>query len=198
MELLPLGKLIDPYEFQLYTDEAEKLETVVHKYGNDFIIPDYPCWMEYQNEGNVTGSISFSRHTFKHPILREMVEKVRGILSSVFPNNRKVQIERIHFIRTKGSIICHKDEAGRNTCINIGVRNSSGSLTKISNDGIKSNFNNNHSVITVTEGHAYLMNTNQYHSVESLNDQPRYLITYGFGETFDILEKEFKNALHLQ
>jgi hypothetical protein len=64
MELLPLGKLIDPYEFQLYIDEAEKLETVVHKYGNDFIIPDYPCWMEYKNEGNITGSISFSRHTF--------------------------------------------------------------------------------------------------------------------------------------
>jgi len=45
---------------------------------------------------------------------------------------------------------------------------------------------------------AYLMNTNQYHSVKNTNDQPRYLITYGFGETFEILEKEFKNALHLQ
>ena len=196
MNIVDLGRLINPNDFQIYVDEAEKLETVVHKYGSDFVIPDYPCWMEYRNEGNIEGSISFTRHTHKHPILKEMTEKMFAIFKIIFSISRPVLLERIHFIRTKGSVTVHKDEAGRNACINIGVRNSSGAITKISNDNIYSNFNNNHSVITVLDGHGYLMNTNQYHAVESTNDQPRYLITYGFGNTFDILEKEFKNEVH--
>jgi hypothetical protein len=198
MNIVDLGKLINSNDFQIYVDEAEKLETVVHKYGEDFVIPDYPCWMEYRNEGDVEGSISFTRHTNKHPILKEMVEKVFNIFKIIFPASRPVILERIHFIRTKGSVIVHKDEAGRNTCINIGVRNSIGAITKMSNDNIKHNFNNNHSSITVIEGHGYLMNTNQYHAVESINDKPRYLITYGFGDTFDVLKKEFKNEVYSQ
>lgn len=198
MNIVDLGKLINSNDFQIYVDEAEKLETVVHKYGEDFVIPDYPCWMEYRNEGDVEGSISFTRHTNKHPILKEMVEKVFNIFKIIFPASRPVILERIHFIRTKGSVIVHKDEAGRNTCINIGVRNSIGAITKMSNDNIKHNFNNNHSAITVIEGHGYLMNTNQYHAVESINDKPRYLITYGFGDTFDVLKKEFKNEVYSQ
>jgi GH15 family glucan-1,4-alpha-glucosidase len=192
MNITNLGKLIDPTEFQIYVDESEKLETVVHKYGKDFVIPDYPCWMEYKNEANILGSISFSRHTSKNPILKEMVQKMYGIFKTIFHPDRTVLLERIHFIRTKGNITVHKDEAGRNTCINIGVRNSSGSITKMSNDNVYDNFYNNHSTITVMEGYAYLMNTNQYHAVESLNDSPRYLITYGFSDNFDILEKEFR------
>lgn len=198
MNIVDLGRLINPNDFQIYVDEAEKLETVIHKYGGDFVIPDYPCWMEYRNEGDVKGSISFTRHTNKHPILKDMVEKVFNIFKVMFPASRPVILERIHFIRTKGSVTVHKDEAGRNTCINIGVRNSTGAVTKMSNDNIKHNFNNNHSAITVIEGHGYLMNTNQYHAVESTNDKPRYLITYGFGDTFDILKKEFKNEVYSQ
>jgi hypothetical protein len=198
MNIANLGKLINPNDFQIYVDEAEKLETVIHKYGEDFVIPDYPCWMEYRNEGKVEGSISFTRNTNKHPILKEMVEKIFNIFKTIFPASRPVILERVHFIRTKGSVIVHKDEAGRNTCINIGVRNSIGAITKMSNDNIKHNFNNNHSAITVIEGHGYLMNTNQYHAVESINDKPRYLITYGFGDRFDVLKKEFKNEVYSQ
>ena len=66
MDILELGKLIDHTEFQKYVDEAEKLETLVHKYGEAFEIPEYPCWMEYKNEANVNGSISFTRNTYKH------------------------------------------------------------------------------------------------------------------------------------
>lgn len=192
MSILNLGKLIDSTQFQCYVDEAEKLETVIHKYGSDFIIPDYPCWMEYKNEGDVPGSISFTRHTAKHPILKEMTQKIYDIYKNIFAPKRPVLLERIHFIRTIGSVTVHKDEAGRNACINIGVRNSSGAITKMSNDGIRENFNNNHSITIIPEGYAYLVNTNQYHAVEHTNDQPRYLITYGFGDTFDILSKEFK------
>ena len=192
MNIIDLGKLINPDEFHLYINEAEKLETVIHKYGSEFKIPDYPCWMEYENEDIIPGSIAFSRHTSKHPILKEMTQTVYTVLRTIFHTNRPVLLERIHFIRTKGNVTIHKDEAGRNTCINIGVKNSSGSITKMSNDNIKDNFNDNHIAMTVVEGHGYLMNTNQYHSVEGLNDQPRYLITYGFGDKFNILEKEFR------
>ena len=121
-----------------------------------------------------------------------MTQKIYDIYKNIFSPHRPILLERIHFIRTIGSVTVHKDEAGRNACINIGVRNSSGATTKISNDNVYSNFKNNHSAITVVEGHGYLMNTNQYHAVENLNDQPRYLITYGFGDTFDILKKEFR------
>ena len=154
MNMLNLGKIIDPNEFQYYIDEAEKLETVVHKYGSVLAVPDYPCWMEYKNEGNILGSISFTRNTHKHPVLIEMTHKVYNILKDIFPHNRQVLLERIHFIRTIGSIVTHKDEGGRNSCINIGVKNSTGAYTKMSNDGIRSNFKNNHSTIVVLEGHA--------------------------------------------
>ena len=136
MNIINLGKLIDPTEFQIYIDEAEKLETVVHKYGGEFIVPDYPCWMEYKNEGEVEGSISFTRHTNKHPVLSQMVKKVIDILTPIFPDNIPPIIERVHFIRTMGSIVPHRDEAGRYACINIGVKNSSSAITKISNDNI--------------------------------------------------------------
>lgn len=197
MSILDLGKIINPAEFQSYMDEADKMEVVGHKYGAVQVVPDYPCWMEYSNEDNVIGSISFSRHTAKHPILREMTQKVFHILENIFPSGIPVLIERIHLIRTKYNLPPHKDEAGRNACINIGVRNSSGAHTKMSNDGILENFKVNHSITAVAEGHAYLMNTNQFHSVECLNDNFRYLITYGFSEKYENLEKAFKNKLRL-
>jgi uncharacterized protein (DUF1330 family) len=192
MYILNLGKLIDPYEFQSYIDEAEKLESVVHRYGSNFVIPDYPCWMEYKNEGDVLGSISFTRHTNKHPILSEMVKKVLDILTPIFPDNSPPMIGRVHLIRTLGNIVPHRDEAGRYACINIGVKNSSKSITKISNDNIYENFDNNNTPYVIKEGFGYLLNTNQIHAVEGQLDVPRYLITYGFGTKFEVLQKIIK------
>lgn len=192
MNIINLGKLIDPDMFQVYIDAAEKLETVVHKYGSEFVVPDYPCWMEYKNEGNIPGSISFTRHTNKHIVLTEMVKRVIDILTPIFPDNAPPMIERVHFIRTLGNIVPHRDEAGRYACINIGVKNSSKAITKISNDNIYENFDNNYTPYVVIEGFGYLLNTNQIHAVEGELDTPRYLITYGFGTKFDILKDVIK------
>jgi len=190
-EILDLGKLIDPDEFQKYVVEADKLETIIHRYGTVTAIPDYPCWMQYHNEGNVTGSISFTRNTQKHPVLKEMVLKICDIYRTIFPEYIPVLNERVHLLKTVGSIVVHKDEAGRNSCINVGLKNSSGAITKISTDGLRQNFDKNHYSIQTVDGHGYLLNTNQFHSVEGLSNQPRYLITYGFSEKFDVLQKEF-------
>ena len=198
MNLVSLGKLINPNDFQIYVDEAEKLETVIHKYGGDFVIPDYPCWMEYKNEGSIIGSIAFTRHTFKHPVLSQMVNKVMEVLTPILPNNSPPSIERVHLIRTLGNIIPHRDEAGRYSCINIGVKNSSTAITKISNDGVYENFENNHNSYIVEEGFGYLLNTNQIHAVDGKLDTPRYLITYGFGTKFDILNKMIRYKDEIQ
>ena len=192
MDILKLGKLIEPSEFVKYIDEAEKWETVVHKYGGEFIVPDYPCWMEYKNEGNIVGSISFSRNTHKNPMMIEMVEKVIKALSPIFPDDTQPIKERVHFIRTTGFIVLHKDEAGRNSCINIGVKNSSGAITRMSNDGIYENFQQNNTPWVIKEGIGYLMNVNQWHEVESISDEPRYLITYGFGTKFNVIKDKLK------
>lgn len=192
MNIINLGKLIDPNEFQIYIDEAEKLENVIHKYGGEFVIPDYPCWMEYKNEGEVEGSIAFTRHTSKHPVLSEMVKKVIDILTPIFPDNFPPMAERVHFIRTLGNIVPHRDEAGRYACINIGVKNSSSAITKISNDNIYENFDNNNSPYVIAEGFGYLLNTHQIHAVDGKLDMPRYLITYGFGTKFEVLQNIIK------
>jgi len=195
MDMIEIGKLIEPSEFSKYIEETEKWETVVHKYGGEFVVPDYPCWMEYKNEGDIIGSISFSRNTYKNPIIAEMIDKVMKILEPIFPEGIKPIRERVHFIRTTGYIVLHKDEAGRNSCINIGVRNSSGAITRMSNDGIRANFENNHTPWVVKEGVGYLMNVNQWHAVESINEEPRYLITYGFGEKFNVLKDKLNYPL---
>lgn len=183
--LLTIGKLIEPAEFENYINEAEKLETVVHKYGREFVIPDYPCWMEYKNDTSIKGSISFSRHTYSHPLLSKMIDDVVRILTPVFPESAPPNPLRVHLIRTIGNVPMHRDEAGRMTCINIGLRNTSGAITNVSVDNISSNFNDNHESAILEDGYAYLLDTYRYHSVTKLNENPRYLITYGLATMFD-------------
>lgn len=184
MSIYNLGKLIDPAEFDVYISEAEKLETVVHRYGSPFAVPDYPCWMQYKRERGVEGSISFTRNTYKHPILNQMTEKVVDLLTPIFPEDMKPIRERVHFIKTLGSITPHRDEAGRMSCINIGIKDSSSALTQIGIDDLFETFEERHKDYVVREGYAYLLNTHVMHAVVGTNI-PRYLITYGFGETYD-------------
>lgn len=190
MSIIKIGKLINPIEFEDYLNAADLLPVIVHKYGTTIDIPDYPCWMKYTGELNVVGSISFSRHTFKHPLLKEMVDKVVDILTPIF--TYKPQPERIHILKTEGSIVRHRDESGRMSCINIGIKNSSIAITKISTDGNPSTFEQNHTQHIIEEGYGYLLNTNQYHAVSCEVSTPRYLLTYGFGETYDKIKDKFK------
>ncbi len=177
MSIINLGKIANPEEFQKYINESEKLETVLHKYGGKFEIPDYPCWMQYSVKLNPNGNISFTRNTMKNPVLAEMVEKVIHILDNIFINGLKPLPQRVHFLRTVGNILPHTDESDRKTCINIGIKNSNSAVTKIHND------DGSVTALNIKEGYAYLLNTNQVHSVEGTTDY-RYLITYGFEKSF--------------
>ena len=140
--------------------------------------------MEYLNEGSVQGSISFTRNTDKHPILSEMVTLILQIFSEIFDKELPLLRERVHFIRTKGSIVPHRDEGGRRCCINIGVKNSTGALTKLSIDDKFETFDEQHETYIIDPGVGYLLDTSRIHAVAATNDQPRYLITYGFAESF--------------
>jgi hypothetical protein len=190
MNILELGRLIDPEEFTSYIEAAEGLETIIHKYGGNTVVPDYPCWIEYKNEGGITGSISFSRHTGKHPILSEMSKKVADVLRPIFPEKYEPEINRVHLIRTKGDIPIHRDEAGRLTCINIGLKNSSEAVTCMGASDIpREEFYKTHSKTILKDGYGYLVNTHEWHSVNAMSDNPRYLITYGLGAKFDYFKK---------
>jgi len=184
MSVLPLGRIIEPAEFDKFIEASEELEIVVHKYGAEMDVPSYPCWMEYRNEGNSGGSISFTRHTDKHPILRDMVTLVLERFSEIFKPELKLKRERVHFIKTLGDIVPHRDEDGRMCCINVGVKNSSGSLTQMGIDNRYDTFRARHHTYIMKEGEAYLVDTHRIHAVVASNTIPRYLITYGFGETF--------------
>lgn len=181
-----LGKLVNPADFDQYIDVAETLDTVGHIYGTPYRVPDYACWMTY-SVSKKHGDIAFTRHTWKHEILSEFTDKVVDIFGQIFPSWIKPVKERVHIIRTNGSVPVHKDEGGRMSCLNVGLRNSSTAITRMTNDGIRENFENNHTDYVVQEGYGYLLNTNAFHSVISDFPGHRYLITYGFGEEYSKL-----------
>jgi len=195
--MLSLGKLLDSKDFEKYIEETDKFETVVHKYGTKFVIPEYPCWMEYRVEAGVIGSISFTRNTVKNPILYEMIEKVVWIIDSITIDKFKPDPNRIHLVKTKGSILPHRDEAGRMSCINIGIKNSSSAVTKISNDDSKINFYNNSTDYIIEDGFGFLVNTNRYHAVSGDLNLSRYLITYGFGSKFEETKTIFRQLTQI-
>jgi hypothetical protein len=192
--LIDLGKLINVSDYDTYIQESETLEIVLHKYGQEMSIPDYTCWMKYPN--NISGGgISFTRHTNQHPILKELTVDIHSKLLKIFPKNITPLQNRIHIIKTEGNITPHIDESSRMACINIGLKNSSAAITKISNDNRLENFQKNNTEYNLKDGHAYLMNTNQLHSVNAISLNPRYLITYGFGTSFDLLKSLFIPSL---
>lgn len=178
-----LGEIIDVSEYQKYIDASATLPHVEKKYGDPYRIPNYPCWMDYGNPSG--GSISFTRHTYSHPVLREMCDKIAIIVRKLLPKST-IYPERVHIIKTVKSVPAHRDEGGRMTCINFGIRNSSKAITKFSNDDNFETFNTNHTVYTVKDGHGYLVNVAVIHSVVGTDDE-RYLITYGTEELYKSL-----------
>lgn len=190
--MLSLGKLLNPADFEKYIAETNSFETVVHKYGTKFVVPDYPCWMEYRDEEGIIGSISFTRNTLKNNILKEMCENVAVILDSITVDKFTPDPNRVHFIKTKGNILPHRDEAGRMCCINIGIKNSSSAVTKIGNIDSHVDFYNNCTDYVIEDGFGFLVNTNKYHAVSGDMNKSRYLITYGFGSNFNDIKNIFK------
>lgn len=159
-------------------DKLELLPEIIHEYGSGFdnIPADVLCWMTYKLD---SGQISFSRNT--HLFCPEVVDYTVTYLNRLF--NIRFLPERVHFLRTNRSIGMHRDESGRKSCINIGLKNSNSAKTFIS-DGTEQNYENECQEFCVNDGSAYLLDTSKLHSVEGSHIN-RYMITYGFGSTFD-------------
>lgn len=195
MSIISLGKILDQNLLEKYLEIALLLPDVVHKYGEDFKLPEYPCWMSYANEGGIVGSISFTRNTFQHAQLKEMSYYVINILRKLFKGNFPLDPARVHILKTVGDIVVHRDEAGRKCCINIGIKNTSGAITHTSINQTRETFHDNHTSHQLLDGYGYLLNTYEYHSVEYVNSDPRFLITYGFGADFDIIKNNLVHHL---
>jgi hypothetical protein len=189
-DFLELGEIIKIENFSHCIEEANTWNTYVHKYGSEVkISQDTCCWMSYLNEGDTIGSISFTRSTYKNKILKEMADEVTDKLQNFFPPHIKLQPERIHLVKTNGTIVPHKDEGGRLACINIGLHNSDSAVLSLSNAPLKKNFYIDKKDFILKNGNGYLLNTNKFHSVTGNLNISRYLITYGFGVPFAELLK---------
>jgi hypothetical protein len=173
-----LGTNIDVEPFQKYIDISQSLPHVEKIYGAPYNVPEYPCWMDYGSPEK--GSISFTRNTYLHSALYEMCKTVADIIQQFFPKLVIIP-ERVHIIKTVKGVPIHRDEGGRLSCIN-----STTAVTKFGIDDRLDTFESNHADFVLQDGHIYLVNVSIFHSVRGTTDE-RYLITYGFGETYEEL-----------
>jgi len=137
-------------------------------------------WMTYSvYEG---GRISFTRNTKE--FLPEIVDYTAQYLRDRFP---KLPIfpERIHFLQTKGKIREHRDEAGRVTSINIGIKNTSTAITRFGVDDSYETFQDRYVDYICKDNCAYLLDTSKLHSVISLGDDVRTLITMTVTDSYE-------------
>jgi len=180
--MFDLGKIIDINEFLPYIEIANSFETLTHRYGSDFQVPTYPCMMQYEAPG-LTGIITFSRNTYSDVRLRPMCDKIVSVLSGIFAPVIKFDPNRVHLLKTTGTVIPHRDEAGRISCINIGIMNSDSAVTRFSEADTLEDYEKSHQYAIAQDGHGYILNTAKFHSVIG-TDVERYMITYGFGATY--------------
>jgi|APGre2960657423_1045063.scaffolds.fasta_scaffold12936_3 hypothetical protein len=146
-------------------------------------------WTEYQPFQAGDGTISFARALFlQYP---DTAQYVANYITSFFPN-LPLDYRRINLLKTCGSIRVHKDENNRKCCINIGIKNSTGAVTKTSSTLDHAIFEDVAVSHVCQDGYAYLLDTSRLHRVIAVNDQPRYLFTYGFARTFEEVHQFYK------
>ena len=143
--------------------------------------------------------ISFSRNFFKN-FPRECLnvviklKKLQRMYADIPTDNKLILTfinhniipQKVNIIRTMGgtNVSVHCDTT-RNSCINIGLKNSNTFRTRISESQDVNNFYNSPTeTYTMNDGDAYLIDIKNAHSVESLTSivEPRYLITYNLNE----------------
>lgn len=181
--MFDLGKIVDVNEFQKYIDVANNFETLTHQYGSDFNVPDYPCMMQYAAPA-LNGIITFSRNTYLNKELQPMCDSIVSILTDIFNSAIKFNPNRVHLLKTTGTIIPHRDEAGRISCINIGIMNADSAITRFSEADNLEEYNISYKEAIAQDGHGYILNTSKFHSVIGTETE-RYMITYGFGATYN-------------
>jgi hypothetical protein len=183
------NKFVMPPEFDLSIIE----NLPIHKHFYGMLMEETPTniyWTEYQPTYSGTGTISFARKLYlEYP---EVAEHVCKYLKNLFPRI-PFDINRVNLLKTKGSIQPHLDESNRMTSINIGIKNSSIAKTRVSSVKDEAEFKDNAVEIVCQDNCAYLLDTSSYHEVISTDDTvSRYLFTYGFGVSYDIILREFK------
>lgn len=174
---------ISTFKFPHYLFDLQKLDvypTLTHVYGKEPPVSDKTHWMSYQAP-RLAGEISFLKNMYLHHL--EFTTHVAYFLSELI--GEECVPARVNFMKTKGSILKHVDEAGRKCAINIGVRNSNHATTHYFVDG------NNQSAICQDEG-VYLLNTASPHAVEANSTEERLLLTYGFGVSYKTLAEKFR------
>lgn len=156
-----------------------------HHYGNELEVdPIRLYWVEYQPYQEGDGTISFARKLYlKYP---EVADYVVDYISKFFPK-LPLDRRRVNLLKTCGSIRRHMDESLRKSCINIGLKNSLGAMTRVSNTKDHDLYESVATTEQCLDGHAYLLGTSFLHEVVAVNPEPRYLFTYGFGVEFDVI-----------
>lgn len=166
----------------------DTLPIVYHTYGSQTQIPDELCWMSYA--GTEGGEISFTRNT--HIYLPEVAKYVTAYMQQFVKIDLQLLPERIHFIRTRGTVNPHRDEPSRKCCLNIGLKNSNSAITNIADTENISEFLKGHDSYTCEDGSMYLLDTSRIHSVEGDPNVSRLLLTYGFTRDFKTIRSILK------
>ena len=169
----------------------ENLPIYKHHYGMPMEAnPTTLYWTEYQPSRPGSGTISFARKLYiQYP---EVAFYIKDYLESLFPRIT-FDYRRVNLLKTKGSIQPHVDESNRMCCINIGIKNSSISITRASSVKDKELFEGNYEEVICQDNHTYLLDTNSYHEVVSADDSvERYLFTFGLGVSYETMIKEFR------
>jgi hypothetical protein len=138
-------------------------------------------------------NIAFARNFYKNFSIEceEVAHKLIQLQSEIDHSDNplvnrfldhKPDARRVNVIRTIGgsSVPVHCDIT-RDTCINIGLRNSNTFRTVIGYDSSELDFYNKPTQsYTMNDGDAYLISIKNAHCVESLTTEslPRYIITY--------------------
>src|SRR4051812_31788854 len=172
-------KLPDSFDIGI----LDKLEVYRHKYGSPQPDASVFRWMQYSNEGNYAGYIAFARDLGTH--LPAVADHIAHYLSGVI--DVPIDPHRIGFMCTGGNITPHRDEGGRKTCINIGLRDSDSAITRVSLDDDFDTFDTEYEDHTVQNGCAYMLNVARIHAVFQQRSARRLLVTYGMGASFDVL-----------
>lgn len=173
-----------------FVDCLNNLPIRNHVYGQPQKTPsEYPHWMKYCYDGG-DDYIMFSRNTILVDGMNEIASYVIQMISNLgLPLNEEF-LPRVHFLKTFGNVTPHRDEAGRKSCINIGILNSSSASTRFSLNDSFQTFSSDYEEMRMVDGSVYLINTNCVHAVNG-EQKERLLITVGFGAPYDTLLSRF-------
>ena len=190
MSFLEIDKnFILPDDFNV--DLLEHVPFHTHVYGSTPPKGSGIFWQEFQQANNVNGSISFLRNM--QPWRPDFTQHVANYIQQLIPT-LKINPVYVKMIRTKNNVNPHVDEPTRKCCINIGLKNSAGAITRTSNTTSRDEFTHSSIASQCQDLSAYLIDTSSMHSVTSINSNPRYLITYPFIESFSTIAKHVKES----